>query len=169
MYVILYFYVHGLDALTAIQFLDEFIYQTGRDETDIAKRAKIDALVLRPEEWKRVDLLIEILAVCILREHFMSRCPNALQNADDAQQAFSYEDTPVLHTAIPALEALHSVWSHYAEQEQYEPFEPALVAGLAKIEDYYEKTSTSHVYTFVMRTCYQFYLKLSRDYTSYSA
>ncbi len=58
--------------LTSIQFLEEFIYQTGRDETDLAKRAKIDALVLRPEEWKRVDALIEILSVHISRDNFIN-------------------------------------------------------------------------------------------------
>lgn len=68
------------------------------------------------------------------------------------QQAFSYEDTPTLHTAIPALESLHSIWTHYTEEEKYAPFEDALEAGLTKIVDYYEKTSTTHAYTFVMRT-----------------
>ncbi|KJA17428.1 hypothetical protein HYPSUDRAFT_1022541 [Hypholoma sublateritium FD-334 SS-4] len=97
-------------------FLNEFIYQTGREESDTAKRAKIDALVLSREEW----------------------------------QAFSYENAPTLHNALPALEALHNFWTHYSELDEYAVFEDGLEAALAKIADYYEKTSTSHAYTFAM-------------------
>ncbi len=105
--------------LTSIQFLEEFVYQTGRDETDLAKRAKNDALVLRPEEWKRVDALIEILSVHISRDNFIN----------------SHMRIPLRCILLsPALEALYTVWSHYAEQEKYEPFEPPLPQALQKLK-----------------------------------
>ena len=73
------------------------------------------------------------------------------QSADLAQQAFSYDNTPTLHTGLPALEALHKSWTTKAAAPKYSPFVEALEAALAKVEEYYDKTSTSYAYTFVMR------------------
>lgn len=73
-----------------------------------------------------------------------------IQSADLAQQAFSYNSTPTLHTGLPALEALHKSWKTKAAAPKYSPFAEALEAALAKVEEYYNKTSTSHAYTFVM-------------------
>jgi hypothetical protein len=72
------------------------------------------------------------------------------QHADDAQQAFSYESKPCLHTGIPALEALHTAWKNRLKNPKFELFSNGLTAAMEKIEEYYEKTATSHAYTFVM-------------------
>lgn len=47
-----------------MQFVDTFIYEIGRDEKDLAKRLKIDSLWLVEEEWTRVRLFNDLLAVC---------------------------------------------------------------------------------------------------------
>ena len=73
-----------------------------------------------------------------------------IQSADLAQQAFSYDSTPTLHTGLPALKALHKSWKMKAGALKYSPFVDALEAVLMKVEEYYDKTSISHAYTFVM-------------------
>lgn len=73
-----------------------------------------------------------------------------IQSADLAQQAFSYDNTPTLHTGLPALEALHKSWKMKAGAPKYSPFVDALEAVLMKVEEYHDKASTSHAYTFVM-------------------
>jgi hypothetical protein len=46
-----------------MQFVDTFVYEIGRDEKDLAKRLKIDSLRLVEEEWTRVRLFNDLLAV----------------------------------------------------------------------------------------------------------
>ena len=75
-----------------------------------------------------------------------------VQHADNAQQAFSSDQGPSLHLALPALEALHKAWTKRAVQAKYADFVPALDAGLTKIEEYYDRTSQSDAYTFAMCT-----------------
>jgi hypothetical protein len=55
-----------------------------------------------------------------------------------------------LHLALPALKALHKAWSKRAERAKYVDFVPALNAGLAKIEEYYDRTAECDAYTFAM-------------------
>ncbi|EDR00881.1 uncharacterized protein LACBIDRAFT_312828 [Laccaria bicolor S238N-H82] len=120
-------------ALQLREYIKDFIYETGREEPDLEKRAKIDKLILSDDEWTLVKLVVELLGF-----------------ADCAQQAFSYDDSPTLHSGIPALEALHKAWSSRAKRPKYQDFTEALAAAAEKIEEYYEKTSTSHAYTLVM-------------------
>jgi hypothetical protein len=51
---------------------------------------------------------------------------------------------------LPALEALHKAWTKRAARSKYCDFVPALEAGLAKIEEYYDRTADSDAYTFAM-------------------
>ncbi|KAH9041468.1 hypothetical protein EDB83DRAFT_2318216 [Lactarius deliciosus] len=102
-------------------------------KSNFDKCAKIDALKLSNNEWTRVECFIDLL-----------------KHADKYQQAFSYENIPSLHTAIPALEKLHAAWDSRTTRRKYAPFVDGLRAGVTKIEEYYNKTSTSHAYTFVM-------------------
>jgi len=74
-----------------------------------------------------------------------------LQHADAAQQAFSSDEGPSLHLALPALEALHKAWSSRAERPKYAHFEPALNEAITKIAEYYDKTSTSDA--FILSMC----------------
>ncbi|KAJ3522295.1 hypothetical protein NMY22_g11953 [Coprinellus aureogranulatus] len=120
-------------ALSLKSFVDEFVYILSREETNKEKRRKIDDLGLSEEEWQEVALFCELL-----------------KHADAAQHAFSSETEPVLYNGLPALERLHRAWSSRKDKKKYEPFKDALEAGLAKIEEYYDKTSTSHAYTMAM-------------------
>lgn len=45
------------------KFIEQFIFEIARDETDQEKRRKLKALVLSDEEWKRVELLMKLLRV----------------------------------------------------------------------------------------------------------
>lgn len=69
---------------------------------------------------------------------------------DAAQHTFSSETEPVLFNGLLALERLHQAWSSRKDKAKYTNFKDALEDGLSKIEEYYDKTSTSHAYTMVM-------------------
>ena len=73
-----------------------------------------------------------------------------MQHTDNAQQAFSSEQTSTLHLAILALEALHRAWSAHIGRPKYEHFVPALDAASAKVDEYYEKTTDSPAYIMTM-------------------
>jgi len=55
-----------------------------------------------------------------------------------------------LHLALLALEALHKAWTKRPARPKYQAFAPALSAGLAKIEEYYNQTADLDAYTFTM-------------------
>jgi hypothetical protein len=44
-------------------YVDRFVIEMAREEKDRAKRQKLDALQLTPEEWQRVKLFLDLLAV----------------------------------------------------------------------------------------------------------
>jgi len=52
---------------------------------------------------------------------------------------------------LPAMEGLYNAWTTRAKKQKYAPFVEALNAAAAKIDEYYQKTATSHAYTFAMR------------------
>jgi hypothetical protein len=62
------------------------------------------------------------------------------KHADNAQQAFSTDQGPTLHLALPALEALWKAWSTRRDREKYADFQDGLI-GVAKISGYYEKSA----------------------------
>lgn len=74
-----------------------------------------------------------------------------IQHAENAQHAFSSEQGPTLHLALPALEALHKAWTARISREKYADFKDALTAGINKIVEYYDHTADSHSYTVAMR------------------
>ncbi|THU82732.1 hypothetical protein K435DRAFT_690979, partial [Dendrothele bispora CBS 962.96] len=123
--------IHRAESLK--EHINTFIYELALEERDLDKRRKMDALRLTPEEWNQVDVLIDILT-----------------HADKAQQAFSSENEPTLHNAIPALEKLHSAWSVRMNRPKYTQFSDALNAGINKLATYYNKTSDSDAYVFSM-------------------
>ena len=70
--------------------------------------------------------------------------------ADQAQQAFSSDEGPSLHSSLPGLNALCKAWSSQAEKEKYSDFQGALNDATAKIAEYYDKTFTSDAFIFAM-------------------
>lgn len=54
------------DTHTPLQFLDEFVYELSRKETNAEKRRKLGDLTLTEEEWDRVRLFCNLLQVSIL-------------------------------------------------------------------------------------------------------
>ena len=73
-----------------------------------------------------------------------------IQKADVAQQAFSSDHGLSLHLALPALEALHSSWTDHSKNPKFRDFVGSLKAGIEKIKEYYDKTSTSNAFNFSM-------------------
>ncbi|KAJ6587285.1 hypothetical protein B0H10DRAFT_1204461 [Mycena sp. CBHHK59/15] len=55
-----------------------------------------------------------------------------------------------LHLAIPALESLHAVWTKRSDDPEFSRFHNALGQALAKVDEYYNKTSNSNSYMFAM-------------------
>ncbi|KAG6813328.1 hypothetical protein H0H92_012141 [Tricholoma furcatifolium] len=115
------------------KYIDAFLWKISQKERNCEKQAKLLSLRLSSEEWNHVKMFIRLL-----------------QLADRAQQAFSAENAPTLHNALPALEALHEAWSSRQNQTKYLEFADALGAGVAKLEQYYQKTSETHAYTLAM-------------------
>lgn len=123
------------------------MYEMGRQERSLKKRAKIDFLQLSAAEWTRVGQFTDLLSY-----------------ADVAQQAFSSDRGSTLHLAIPALETLHKSWSSRAERPKYTRFARALKAAATKLDEYYERTTNSPAYIIVM--CSSFSLSVSATLTS---
>ncbi|RXW23821.1 hypothetical protein EST38_g1987 [Candolleomyces aberdarensis] len=115
------------------KYINLFISEISMEETSVDKQNKLLNLRLSNREWERVKEFLGLL-----------------KHADQAQQAFSSETEPSLYNGLPALERLHKAWSSRAKKDKYEQYKPALKAGIAKIEEYYDKTSFSHAYTMAM-------------------
>jgi len=49
------------------------------------------------------------------------------------------------------MEGLYNAWKNRASMQKYSAFAEALEAAYEKIDEYYQKTATSHAYTFAMR------------------
>ncbi|KAJ7787567.1 ribonuclease H-like domain-containing protein [Mycena olivaceomarginata] len=114
------------------QEVNKFVFEISQEESG-EKSKKLAALRLGEEEWDRVELFV-----------------HTLKSAEKAQHAFSADMRSTLHLAIPALEQLHTTWSKHATTAKYACFWSALNEALEKVNEYYEKTSTSNVYTFAM-------------------
>ena len=56
----------------------------------------------------------------------------------------------MLHAALPALEALYKAWSAQKMMAKYSEFYNGLVAGLAKVTEYYDCTADSDAYVIAM-------------------
>jgi hypothetical protein len=52
--------------------------------------------------------------------------------------------------ALPAVEALHAVWSKCAVKPKYAVFKDALDAATAKLDEYYQKTVASDAHILAM-------------------
>lgn len=136
--------------LIASQEVNLFVRRLAIHERDSAKRRKILDLELSEYEWECVQLLLSLLGVnvsclsCIVYANF------GLQHAEKAQHAFSTDGGPTLHTALPALEALHKAWSTRKKGTKYMDFQEALEAGISKVSDYYERTASSDAHIISM-------------------
>ena len=137
-----------------MQYINTFIYELGLKEPNLDKRKKIGELELWNNEWERVKLFLDLLAVSIALhlafEWWAGINIVKLKHADNAQQAFSSDQNPSLHLAIPALEVLHKAWSSRLVRPKYYHFKAPLRAAIDKIVDYYEKTGDSDAYIIAM-------------------
>ena len=76
---------------------------------------------------------------------------NFRQFADDAQQSFLSSKYPTLAYVLPALKKLFQQWTKHRQRDDYKRYYKALDAGLAVVEEYYERTEDSD--TFIMGMC----------------
>ena len=72
------------------------------------------------------------------------------QHVDDAQQAFRMKVSHAFTLVFQLFEALYTAWKNRSKNPKFELFSDGLTAAMEKIEEYYEKTATSHAYTFLM-------------------
>ncbi|KIK15466.1 hypothetical protein PISMIDRAFT_16516 [Pisolithus microcarpus 441] len=108
-------------ALDLKEEVDYFVWLLAFEECDGEKWHKLMDLKLTESKWDNIWLLLSLLA-----------------QAEKAQQAFSTEQGPTMHTILPALEVLFKAWSSWKESTKYADFTDALEAGLSKIAKYYE-------------------------------
>ena len=83
------------------------------------------------------------------------------QHADQAQQAFLVATIPTLQHALPALEKLYASWEKAASKECYQHFVPALTAGMAKLDSYYQRSAKSDTHIIAMGDVFLFDLTLA--------
>ena len=81
------------------------------------------------------------------------------QTAEKAQQAFSSSTIPTLGNAVPALEKLYMTWEKQQDQPESAPFQDAIDAAMAKINEYYVKSAESDAHI-MASTIYIFHLRL---------
>ena len=140
----------ALQYFTVLKAVDEFICELRLRETNPDKRRKIAALALDEDEWTRVRLFSNILQVCLYTFLSIGHIMYIPQHADNSQHAFSASSRPTLHNTLPALERLYSEWEKASKKARYEKFKPALVAGMAKLDEYYQRSGTSDAHIIVM-------------------
>ncbi|KIK78968.1 hypothetical protein PAXRUDRAFT_162596, partial [Paxillus rubicundulus Ve08.2h10] len=95
-----------------------FVYELGLQADTLAKQKKIDELMLTEEEWKRVKLFANLLAVSCVGLKFSS------------------EKGCTLQRALPALEALHKAWTIHSYYKRYAPFKDGLNTATDKLAEY---------------------------------
>ena len=76
--------------------------------------------------------------------------PDSIQHTSDAQQAFSSSSTPTLQNALPALEKMHAAWKKASSKSRYSCFIPSLNAGMAKLDQYYNRSAESDAHIMAM-------------------
>ena len=76
--------------------------------------------------------------------------PDSIQHASDAQQAFSSSSTPTLQNALLALEKMHAAWKKASSKSRYSCFIPSLNAGMAKLDQYYNRSAESDAHIMAM-------------------
>ena len=118
-------------------------------EESLEKRRKIDHLQLSAPEWGHVQTFANLLSVSILL-NFQNCAYFLYQTAEKAQQAFSSSAVPTLCSAVPALEKLYLTWEKQQEHHESPPFQDAIDAAMAKVNEYYNKTTESDAHIMVM-------------------
>jgi hypothetical protein len=127
--------------------VDKFVFEIAMDESG-EKRKKLAALQLTEAEWSRVDLFLNLLAVRVAVLSWLLLIRK--QYAENSQHKFSSDLKSTLHLALPALESLHAGWTKCVEDLKYSDFSDALREALEKVDEYYQKTSSSNAYMFAM-------------------
>ena len=90
--------------------ITEFLYHIACEEKDENKHTKLQKLALTDAEWKHVGEFTRLLEVLVYITSLVS-VTHPIQFTDKAQQAFSSDNQPSLHYALPVLESLHKAWS----------------------------------------------------------
>ena len=141
-----------------MQAVDKFICELRLWEANPEKWRKIAALALNKEEWTCVRLFTNILQVHPVNTLFLSNTnlTKLLKHVDKSQHAFSASSRPTLHNTLPALERLHAKWEKASKKPCYKIFKPALTAGMAKIDKYYQQSGASDTHIIAMGnvTCF---------------
>ena len=141
--------------LNVLQAVDEFVCELRLREANPEKWHKIAALALNEEEWTHVRLFTNILQVHPVNTLFLKFLLNTnltklLKHVDKSQHAFSASSRPTLHNALPALERLHAKWEKALKKPCYKIFKPALTAGMAKIDKYYQRSGALDAHIIAM-------------------
>lgn len=63
---------------------------------------------------------------------------------------FLASSRPTLHNVLLALERLYAKWDKASNKARYEKFKLALAAGMAKLNEYYQRSGASDVHIIAM-------------------
>ena len=151
-----HFLVYLLLSCAVTQAIDEFVLELGLKESNSEKRRKLTSLALNEDEWARVRLFCHVLQVRTLSCALTLLMHGFIQHANNAQQAFSSSSTPSLQNALPALERMHAAWEKASSKDRYSHFVPALNAGMAKLNQYYQRSAALDAHIMAMGKCSSF-------------
>ena len=73
-----------------------------------------------------------------------------MKHADESQHAFSASLRLTLNNMLPALERLHAKWEKALKKLCYKIFKPALTAGMAKLNEYYQCSGATDAHIIAM-------------------
>ena len=73
-----------------------------------------------------------------------------IQHVNNAQQAFSSSLNPSLENVLPALKRMCTAWEKASSKPRYAFLVPALEAGMAKLDQYYQHSAASDAHIMAM-------------------
>jgi hypothetical protein len=133
------------------------------DEVPNLQGKSYGAFKLSAEEWKKLELMHDVLQVCASVQSSLKCCINLLYNQEpaNAQQSFSATREPTVWRAIPVLEYLQQTWQNMAGSSKFDDFSSAINSGLDNIRKWYHKIDETDVYFVCLGMCFIYYDALS--------
>jgi hypothetical protein len=128
------------------------------DEVPNLQGKSYGAFKLSAEEWKKLELMHNVLQVCASVQSSLKCCINLLYNQEpaNAHQSFSATREPTVWHTIPVLEYLQQTWQNMAGSST-----SAINSGLNNIRKWYHKIDKTDVYFVCLGMYFIYYDALS--------
>ena len=116
------------------------------DEVPELREKKYQDFRISRSEWTKLELMHEVLQVCIPASCSVLNTYEHVQEPANATQSFSSSHTPTVSRTIPVLEFLQTSWENMANNPKFSQVEDAIRAGLENLGKWYQKVDDTDVY-----------------------